>query len=97
MGIRADSLFLNIIPIINGIPIKLNKTSQNRWKLMNLYRFRIGQNTIRVITVMAATTITRINGTKIKRRRHKQLRKIVRRTKGNQQVRLTNGQTKLCD
>jgi len=31
IGIRADSLILNIIPIVNGIPIKLNKTSQNRW------------------------------------------------------------------
>jgi len=31
---------------------------------MNLYRFRIGQSTIRVITVIATTTITRINGIK---------------------------------
>jgi len=36
---------------------------------MNLYRFRIGQSTIKVITVIATTTITRINGTRIKSRR----------------------------
>jgi len=32
IGIKADSLILNIIPIVNGVPIMLNKTSQNRWK-----------------------------------------------------------------
>jgi len=64
---------------------------------MNLYGFRIDPRTIRVITVIAITTIARINGIKIKSRRHKQLRKIIHKTKENQQVRLTNRQIKLCD
>jgi len=36
---------------------------------MNLYRFRIGQGTIRVVTVIATTTVTRTIGMKIKSRK----------------------------
>jgi len=34
---------------------------------MNPYRFRIGQSTIRVITIMVKTTIIRLNGIKKKK------------------------------
>jgi len=61
-----------------------NKAQQNKPEPMEVdesLQIQNSQNTIRVKTVIATTTITRINGIKIKSRRHKQLRKIIRRTK----------------